>query len=250
LTTGGTPGVTGVTGVPTPGPLTFPALPPPLPRPPTRPATRIPRTRAAARPAPTMRPPAGPPQNLDAEGNAVVVVAASVGLLRVLTSAAAELAPRDAARSGRAGAELVQPAAWMESDATNRSAVKRLMVRAPCWDPAMRECPSQGSTSSATAVVSVTRTGVATPTQPTIGSASHQAETFFEAVGYVIPFSVFQVAAVPPEREGQAQYHIRGGDPLSMSAWCAKTRSPAPAFPSRGGNEPSAIIPIKAPDGT
>jgi hypothetical protein len=64
------------------------------------------------------------------------------------------------------------------------------------------------------AVVSVTPTGVATPTQPTMGSASHRAETFFEDVGQVIPASIFQVVAILIERGGHHQYRIRGGDPV------------------------------------
>ncbi len=43
--------------------------------------------------------------------------------------------------------------------------------------------------------------------------ATHPAESFFEAVGSVIPGGVFKVIAVLPEREGQPQYRIRGGNP-------------------------------------
>jgi hypothetical protein len=43
--------------------------------------------------------------------------------------------------------------------------------------------------------------------------ATHPAKTFFEAVGSVIPGGVFEVVAVLPERDGQPQYRIRGGNP-------------------------------------
>jgi hypothetical protein len=46
-----------------------------------------------------------------------------------------------------------------------------------------------------------------------VRSASHPAETFFDAVGSVIPGGVFEVMAVLPERDGQRQYRLRGGNP-------------------------------------
>jgi hypothetical protein len=46
-----------------------------------------------------------------------------------------------------------------------------------------------------------------------VGSTSHQAEFFFETVSNVIPGGTFEVTAILPERDGQHQYRIRGGDP-------------------------------------
>ncbi len=46
-----------------------------------------------------------------------------------------------------------------------------------------------------------------------VGSGTHPAETFFEAVGSVIPGGVFEVTAVVPDRDGERQYRIRGGHP-------------------------------------
>jgi hypothetical protein len=43
--------------------------------------------------------------------------------------------------------------------------------------------------------------------------ATHPAETFFEAVGSVIPGGVFTVTAALPALDGQPQYRIRGGNP-------------------------------------
>ena len=49
-----------------------------------------------------------------------------------------------------------------------------------------------------------------------IGGASHRAESFFEAVGNVIPGGIFEVVAVLIERDGQPRYRIRGGDPAHL----------------------------------
>ncbi len=46
-----------------------------------------------------------------------------------------------------------------------------------------------------------------------VGHATYPAETFFEAVGSVIPGGVFKVMTVLPEQDGQPQYRIRGGNP-------------------------------------
>ncbi len=49
-----------------------------------------------------------------------------------------------------------------------------------------------------------------------VGSASHRAEPFFEAVGSVIPGGIFEVMTVLPERESEPQFWIRGGDPAHL----------------------------------